>query len=155
MLAGAGDELQGIKRGIMEIADGIFINKADGENIDKANLAIREYKNAIHFFPPNKNNWIPVVNSCSATENKGIDSIWEVVENFINLTTINSSFNENRKQQAKFWLEHTIQSSIMSLFYSDKNVSKKLKELETSVLDGGTSPFKAAKELIAIFKNKS
>ena len=155
MLAGAGDELQGIKRGIMEIADGIFINKADGENKTKAKLAIQEYKNAIHLFPANKNNWIPKVDSCSAIENKGINTIWEVVGSFVNLTTTNGSFDENRKQQAKFWLEHTIQESVTSLFYADKNVALKLKELESSVLEGKSSPFKAAKELIAIFKSQS
>ncbi len=153
MLAGAGDELQGIKRGIMEIADGIFINKADGENTKKARLAIQEYKNAIHLFPPNLNNWIPKVDSCSAIENKGVDRIWEVIESFKNLTISNGSFHENRKKQAKFWLEHTIQESVKSLFYTDEKVATKLKELENDVLEGNLSPFKAAKELVSIFKS--
>ncbi len=153
MLAGAGDELQGIKRGIMEIADGIFINKADGENIDKAKLAIQEYKNAIHLFPPNSNGWTPKVLSCSAIENKGITAIWEVIESFIHLTTSNGSFSNTRKLQSKFWLEHTIDSSIKALFYANEEVNSKIKELENQVTEGVISPFKAARELITIFKS--
>tara|TARA_B100000809_G_scaffold126357_1_gene124574 strand:+ start:2568 stop:3587 length:1020 start_codon:yes stop_codon:yes gene_type:complete len=153
MLAGAGDELQGIKRGIMEIADGIFINKADGNNMIKAKIAIREYKNAIHLFPANNNNWIPKVSSCSAIENEGISEIWEVIESFKNLTIQNSSFYENRKQQAKFWLEHTINISIKEEFYANDNVKNKLTELESKVIEGTLSPFKAAKELLDIFKS--
>jgi LAO/AO transport system kinase len=153
MLAGAGDELQGIKRGIMEIADGIFINKADGNNMIKAKIAIREYKNAIHLFPANNNNWIPKVSSCSAIENEGISEIWEVIESFKNLTILNSSFYENRRQQAKFWLEHTINISIKEEFYANDNVKNKLTELESKVIEGTLSPFKAAKELLTIFKS--
>jgi LAO/AO transport system kinase len=153
MLAGAGDELQGIKRGIMEIADGIFINKADGNNMIKAKIAIREYKNAIHLFPANNNNWIPKVSSCSAIENEGISEIWEVIESFKNLTILNSSFYENRREQAKFWLEHTINISIKEEFYANDNVKNKLTELESKVIEGTLSPFKAAKELLTIFKS--
>ena len=153
MLAGAGDELQGIKRGIMEIADGIFINKADGDNINNAKQAIQEYANAIHLFPANENGWVPKVASCSALENEGISTIWEVVESYINHTTINGTFIQNRKSQAKFWLEHTISSSIMALFLSDEKVKNKLKEMETKVVEESLSPFKAARELLALFKS--
>jgi LAO/AO transport system kinase len=153
MLAGAGDELQGIKRGIMEIADAIIINKADGDNKDKADIAIREYKNAIHLFPPNSNNWTPKVDACSAIENKGIENVWEIIESFKNLTISNGSFEETRKQQAKFWLEHTVNSSLQTLFYTDKNVKDKLLSIENKVISGEISPFKAAKELLEIFKN--
>ena len=153
MLAGAGDELQGIKRGIMEIADAIIINKADGDNKDKANLAIREYKNAIHLFPANSNDWIPKVDACSAIENSGIENVWEIIESFRNLTISNGSFEASRKQQAKFWLEHTINSSLQTLFYNDKNVRDKLTIIENKVISGEISPFKAARELLHIFKN--
>jgi len=152
MLAGAGDELQGIKRGIMEIADGIFINKADGENIDKAKLAIQEYKNAIHLFPPNNNGWIPKVASCSAIENKGIAEVWDIIESFYNLTISNGYIDQNRKDQSKFWLKHTISSSVKEIFYSNENVKDKLKDIEEQVTNGAISPFKAARELIDIFK---
>ena len=153
MLAGAGDELQGIKRGIMEISDGIFVNKADGENIERAKLAVQEYKNAIHLFPPNNNKWIPKVDTCSAIENKNIDCIWSSIESFKNLTSENGSFIENRKQQSKFWMEHSINSSIKELFNSNPQVNSRKKELEKKVTEGSISPFKAAQELIAIFKS--
>lgn len=153
MLAGAGDELQGIKRGIMEIADAIIINKADGDNKNKAKLAIREYKNAIHLFPANTNNWIPKVDACSAIENTGIENVWEIIENFKNLTVSNGSFEENRKQQAKFWLENTVNDALQTLFYNDKNVKEKLTTIQNQVINGEISPFKAAKELLNSFKN--
>lgn len=153
MIAGAGDELQGIKRGIMEIADAVIINKADGENIHNTKLAIQEYKNALHLFPANKNGWIPKTASCSAIESKNIDTTWDIIESFVNHTTINNSFLENRKEQAKFWLEHTINSSLTTLFYTDKNITIKLKIFEKKVMQGEISPFKAAKELMEIFKS--
>ncbi len=152
MLAGAGDELQGIKRGIMEIADVLIINKADGSNIDSANLAQQEYKNAIHLFPPNDNGWLPKVGSCSSTENKGISDTWEIIESYFKLTQSNNSFYTNRKLQAKFWLENTINNSIKELFYANKKIQTKIQELEMMVMSGVISPFKAARELLSIFK---
>jgi LAO/AO transport system kinase len=153
MLSGAGDELQGIKRGIMEIADAIVINKADGNNIDKSNLAMQEYKNALHLFPSNNNGWTPQVSSCSSIENKGIEEVWRIVESFIQLTKSNQSFINNRKIQSKFWLQHTISSSINELFYANKNVMSKVNELENMVMAGDLSPFKAAKILLSTFKS--
>ena len=153
MLAGAGDELQGIKRGIMEIADGIFINKADGNNVENSKQAIQEYKNALHLFPLNNNGWTPKIASCSAIENKGIADIWDVVESFINHTKTNSWFTTNRKQQAKFWLKHSIDLSLLTLFFSDEKVKTKLRSLENQVINGEISPFKAARQLLAIFKS--
>jgi LAO/AO transport system kinase len=153
MLSGAGDELQGIKRGIMEIADGVFINKADGENKVNAKLATQEYKNALHLFPANDNNWIPKVASCSATDSIGIKESWEVVESFVNLTTSNGYFESNRAGQAKFWLEHTIDSSIKAIFYSTESVKNEIGNIEDQVIKGIISPFKAARKLITLFKN--
>lgn len=153
MLAGAGDELQGIKRGIMEIADAVIINKADGDNLQKAKLASSEYKNAIHLFPPNSNNWIPKVSTCSAVNNTGIEDAWNIVQSFKNLTISNGEFNNNRKQQAKFWLEQTINENLKTLFYDNKLVKQQLERLEQSVKKGEVSPFKAANELINVFKN--
>ena len=150
MLAGAGDELQGIKRGIMEIADAIIINKADGNNIDKANIATQEYNNAIHLFPANDNGWIPKVNSCSSTEDIGIEVIWEIIESYFELTKSNETFYTNRKLQSKFLLEHTINASIKELFYTHKQVKVKLDELENLVMEGKLSPFKDAQEIIKL-----
>jgi len=152
MLAGAGDELQGIKRGIMEIADAIVINKADGNNIDKANSAVQVYKNAAHLFPANENDWIPKIGICSAIENTGIAKIWGIIENYIQVTQSNNSFYTNRRFQSKFWLNHTINALIKELFYTDKKIKNRLRELEIKVMDGKISPFKAAKELLYYFK---
>lgn len=154
MLAGAGDELQGIKRGIMEIADAVIINKADGDNLEKAKLASREYKNAIHLFPPNSNNWTPQVDICSSINQKGIENVWKIIESFKNLTVSNGSFNKNRSEQAKFWLEQTINDDLKNLFYQDSKIKTRLNELEILVTTGSMSPFKAAKELISLFKNQ-
>lgn len=152
MLAGAGDELQGIKRGIMEIADAVIINKADGDNLTKAKLASREYKNALHLFPANTNNWIPKVAICSAYEKTGISEVWKIIESFKNLTISNGSFEANRKQQAKFWLEQTINDSLKTLFYGNEKIKSKITAIENDVIKGNTSPFKAAKELLELFK---
>ena len=152
MLAGAGDELQGIKRGIMEIADAVVINKADGDNLDKAKLASREYKNALHLFPVNSNEWIPKVTICSSTENTGIIETWEIIESFKNQTISNGFFEANRKQQAKFWLEQTINDDLKLLFYENEKVKSKIASIENKVIEGNLSPFKAAKELLYLFK---
>ena len=152
MLAGAGDELQGIKRGIMEIADAVIINKADNDNLEKAKLASREYKNALHLFPPNTNNWIPEVATCSAYEKTGISDVWTIIEKFKHQTISNGSFKDNRKQQAKYWLEQTINNNLMSIFYGNEKVKSQIQGIETKVIEGKTSPFKAAKELMTLFK---
>lgn len=152
MLAGAGDELQGIKRGIMEIADAVVINKADGDNLYKAKLASREYKNALHLFPANNNGWTPKVSICSALESTGISETWKIVESFKNLTVSNQSFETNRKLQAKFWLEQTINEDLKNLFYENEKVKSKITTIENKVIEGIISPFKAAKELLDLFK---
>ena len=153
MIPGAGDELQGIKRGIMEMADAIFINKADGENIKKAQLAQQEYKNALHLFPPNENGWIPKVEICSALEKDNIDVLNEIINQFFLLTNSNGSFKKNRKEQAKFWFDETISDSIKELFYNDPKIKSSITQLENEVVKGEISPFKAAKKLIDLFKS--
>lgn len=154
MLAGAGDELQGIKRGIMEIADAVVINKADGDNLKPAKNAVQEYKNALHLFPQNKNQWTPKVSFCSAIENTGIENVWEIIESFQNLTISNNSFNTNRKQQAKFWLEHSINDSLKELFNSDEKIKALFPDTEKDVVEGKISPFQAARFLISEFKKR-
>jgi LAO/AO transport system kinase len=153
MLAGAGDELQGIKRGIMEIADGVVINKADGDNIEQAQAAIQNYQNAIHLFPQNENGWIPEVTSCSVIEHRNIDAVWAIVEKYSELTIANGSFSANRKLQAKFWLKHAIESSIKEQFYANEVIQEKLKDFENKVSNGEISPFHAATELLKIYNS--
>lgn len=152
MLAGAGDELQGIKRGIMEMADTIVINKADSEEVQKVKIAQQNYKNALHLFPPNENEWIPKVTSCSALNQKGIDEIWEIIMSFTNHTKIKGYFEENRKQQARYWFKETITNSLLDIFYHDKNIKEQIIGLEKDVMNGKISPFKAAQLLVGNFK---
>lgn len=148
MLAGAGDELQGIKRGIMEMADAIVINKTDIENKDRVKLAQQHYINALHLFPSNENGWIPLVESCSAINNDGISTIWEIISQYKEQTYLNGWFNKKRKQQAKFWLSETINSNVLAMFYNNPSIKTLLQKMEKEVVDGKTSPFKAAKILL-------
>lgn len=152
MLAGAGDELQGIKRGLMEMADTIVINKTDIENTDRVNLAQQHYKNALHLFPANENGWIPKVESCSAINNNGISAIWKIITEYRELTYGNGWFDKKRKQQAKYWLSETINSSVIAMFYNNSTIKSLLQKTEKNVVDGKISPFKAAKILLNHYK---
>jgi len=148
MLAGAGDELQGIKRGIMEMADTVIINKADGSNIKKAELAKLNYKNALHLFPPTKSNWIPNVLLTSAIENKGIKEVWSSISDYKKLTEKNNYWQYKRQQQAKYWMHETILESLKSNFYNNEDNKNKIAEFEQMVLNNKINPFNAAKELL-------
>jgi len=148
MLAGAGDELQGIKRGIMEMADTIIINKADGNNIDKAKLAKKEYENALHMFPPTPSGWVPNVLLTSAIENKGIDEVWKTITDYQKLTKENGYWQQNRNRQAKYWMHETILESLKNHFYQNPDNKELIKEYEQKVLDGKISPFEAAQLLL-------
>jgi len=151
MLAGAGDELQGIKRGIMEMADTITITKADGDNLNKSKSAVGDYKRAIHLFPEKTNNWTPKVLTCSAYENQGIEDIWETISSFVNHCVTNNHFEENRKKQAQFWLHESIQEQLGNYFYQNPKVKSELAHLEKEVVEGKISPFIAANKLISLF----
>lgn len=148
MLAGAGDELQGIKRGIMEMADAIVITKADGDNINNSKRARIEYKNALHLFPPNDNDWIPKVGICSAYNNTGIEDVWENIHNFKNHTTINGYFDKKRQSQAKYWMYETINEELKREFYNNEAVISTIEKMEKQVTEGNLSPFTAAHALL-------
>ena len=152
MLAGAGDELQGIKRGIMEMADALSITKADGDNFIKSKTAVGDYKHAIHLFPAKKNNWIPKVLTCSALENTGVQEIWNTIESFVNHCVTNGTFESDRKKQAQYWLHESIQEQLGTYFYENPEVKVLLPELEKRVLEGNLSPFIGANQLIDLFK---
>ena len=155
MLAGAGDELQGIKRGIMEMADAIAITKADGENIQKANMARVEYQNALHLFPPTESGWVPQVLICSALKKTGIDKLWETIEEYMNKTRDNNYFIHKRKQQSKYWMYESINEALKNNFYLQKDIKSKLKNLENSVLNEEMNSFLAAKIIVDDYlKNK-
>jgi len=148
MLAGAGDELQGIKRGIIEMADAIFINKADGDNVSKAKMAKNEYSNALHLFPPPESGWIPVVETCSAQSHEGITRVWETIEDFCSFTKKNGFFSARRMEQDRQVLFDTIDETLRSGFYFRKDIALLLKKLEADVVAGIISPYSAAKELL-------
>jgi LAO/AO transport system kinase len=148
MLAGAGDELQGIKRGIMEMAELIAINKADGNNIEKAQMAKVQYNNAIHLFPKKDSEWDPKVLTCSATVKSGISEIWYQIENYKELTLQNGYFAVKRNLQATYWMHETIQEQLRRDFYDDPVIKAKIKELEKQVLEDKLSSFVAAGQLL-------
>jgi LAO/AO transport system kinase len=152
MLAGAGDELQGIKRGIMEMADAIAITKADGDNLNRSKAAVGDYKRAIHLFPAKSNHWIPKVLTCSSYEKRGITEIWETISSFVDLCVMNGHFEENRKKQAQFWLHESIQEQLGNYFYENPKIKTELAHLEKEVVNGKISPFVAANQLITLFR---
>lgn len=147
-IAGAGDELQGIKRGIMEMADAIAINKADGNNIEKAQLAKVQFKNALMLFPPHESEWNPKVLTCSAIESTGVKEIWECILEFVEAVNKNNYFDKNRSEQAKYWMYETINERLKSNFYHNENIKKSLPEFENNVLEHKISSFIAAHKLL-------
>ena len=153
MLSGAGDELQGIKKGIMEMADALVITKADGDNVKKASIAAREYKNALHLFPPNPNNWIPSVFTCSALSGENMDEALKTIRSFENHVKVNGHFQKNRREQDKRWLSETLKELILSGFFTNAELLEKLKLNEQRVIDGEISSFQAAEELYEAYKH--
>ena len=154
MLAGAGDELQGLKKGIMEMADAIAINKADGQNTLAAAIAVQEYTNALHLFPKSESGFDPRVVSCSALDGSGINEVWEMILAFQNITTSNGYLSKNRQLQNLDWMQDYIRQTLEDKFYEKFSVSKKLEILEKAVLDGSVLPISAAEELLEIFFNR-
>lgn len=148
MLAGGGDELQGIKRGIMEMADLIVINKADGDNLSKAELAKSEYENALHLLPALPSGWFPRVVTASATQNKGFITIWETIETYLAHTKNNNFFIKNRQEQAFFILKDSIARYLISHFYENSIIHSMMKKFEQQILDQQISPYEAAKLLL-------
>ncbi len=155
MLAGAGDELQGIKRGIMEMADTIVINKADGNNVKKAEMARIEYKNALHLFPLSPSKWSPRVLTCSSLENRGITEVWETVRDYVSMTKSNGWFWERRREQAVTRMHETVMDTLKYSFYSHPEVQALLPELEKQLLEGEITSYKPALILLEkYFKTK-
>ena len=144
MLAGAGDELQGIKRGIMEMADTIAISKADGDNKNKAIVAETEYKNALHLFPPSNNDWETKVLSCSAITSFGINDLWKHINDFFILTRKNGALDKKRLNQSKYWMHESIKEKLMSHLYSNSKYSQLIEKMENDIIQNKLSPFTAA-----------
>lgn len=151
MLAGAGDELQGIKRGIMEMADSIVINKADGDNLRKAQQAQQEYQNALHLMPPSKSGWIPQVKTCSALEKTGIAEIWTLIETYQQDVTKNGFWEEKRKQQNIDWMENFIRQALEEHFFQNQKVQALWKEISQEVGQGKLPALNAVKQLLKAY----
>lgn len=149
-LAGAGDELQGIKRGIIEMADAIVINKADGDNLKAAKNAKLEFNRALHLYPPKASEWTPKVSLCSALEETGITEVWEMILKYKTLVDKNNYFEINRHNQNKFWLLQTINEHLKSRFYKDPTIKKALEEQLHAIENNETTPFAAAKLLLKL-----
>ena len=149
-LAGAGDELQGIKRGIMEMADAIAINKADDDNVKQAKLAQVEFKRAMHLYPEKASGWQPKVTLCSALKNEGIAEIWKQLENYLEITKNNGYFETHRKEQNKFWLMQTIEERLKSDFFNSPKVKKELNKQLKQIEEGKATPFAAAEVLLKL-----
>ena len=151
VLAGAGDELQGIKRGIVEMADALVVTKADGANVEKAHEARRDYRNALTLFPPKESEWWPRVLTCSAFSGEGIDEIWKMIETYCTHTQENGFFETQRQQQARNWMLQTIEHHLREDFFAHPGVKKAIDRVEKQVTDGTISSFSAAQKLLAIF----
>ncbi len=149
-LAGAGDELQGIKRGIIEMADAITINKADGDNLKRAKLAKVEFNRALLLYPEKSSNWQPKVTICSALHNKGIEDIWSMILNYIEITTKNEFFIAKRNEQNKFWLIQTVEEQLKSDFFNRKKIKTALAEQLQLIENNKTTPFAAADYLLKL-----
>mgnify|MGYP000244280454 CR=1 FL=1 len=147
-LAGAGDELQGIKRGIIEMADAIVINKADGDNVKNAKIAKVEFNRALHLYPLKENNWQPKVLTSSALKKSGIEEIYKMIQQYFELTKENNYFLEKRNEQNKYWLLSTIEENLKTNFYNNPKIKLALQEEIQELKNGKTTPFSAANRLL-------
>jgi LAO/AO transport system kinase len=147
-IAGAGDELQGIKRGIMEMADAIVINKADGDNVRKSKLAKVEFGRALHLFPTKKSGWIPTTSTCSSITREGISEVWETINKYVGQTQSNNYFYNKRKDQNQYWMLETINEQLKTNFFNHPEIEKLLDENKKAVQNDEISPFAAAQLLL-------
>ena len=154
-LAGMGDELQGIKRGIMEMADGIIVNKADGDNIVRAKMAAECYRNALRLFPPAESGWIPQVLTYSGYYGIGIQEVWEMINEYIAFVKKTGYFEKKRYEQAKYWMYESINEMLRDSFYSHPGIETLLPEMEKKSLNQEISSFAAARKLIDIFLHRN
>jgi LAO/AO transport system kinase len=151
MLAGAGDQLQGIKRGIMEMCDAMIITKADGNNTSHASRAKAEYASALHLFPARDDGWFPPVLTTSALEGKGLDDVMNIMNEFVQWMQQRGLLEERRKQQNLSWLHETVRAGIIDRFYHNASVMEHVRKMEAEVASGALSPFQAATELLSIY----
>ena len=154
MLSGAGDDLQGIKRGIMEMSDLIAITKADGNNEEKAEGAKALYAGALHLFPPTDSGWVPTAVTSSAVTKKGLDVILQNIEEYFKLVKKNGYYDLKRRQQAKYWMYESINETLKNDFYDNPKIDKALQKTEQQVLAGQIDSFMAAEQLIDLYREE-
>lgn len=154
MIPGAGDELQGMKRGIMELADALLINKADGDNIERAERAKAEFVNALHLYPVPPSGWAPQVKTCSSLEGTGIREVWEMIKAYSQHAGQNNYFTQRRTEQNSFWMYQALQEGLKSRFFNDPVTRNRLDELEELIKTDQVSSFAAASELLENYFNR-
>jgi LAO/AO transport system kinase len=154
MLAGAGDELQGIKRGIMEMADAVVITKADGSNVQRTEIAKAEFTNALHLYPPSESGWIPKVMSCSAKDGQGLDEVWNMIISYEDHAKRSGYFQKNRNQQAIARMYDSIHESLKSEFYNFPGMVKKIEEYKQKILHNKISSYQAAQKILESYLKK-
>ena len=153
-LAGTGDELQGIKRGIMEMADGIVINKCDGDNVERAKLAAAQFRSALHLFPTPPSGWSPKVLTYSGYYELGIDEVWKMIDEYFEFVHKNGYFEERRRQQEKYWMYETINEQLKRHFYTNPVIEEMLAAKKQMVLSARQSSYVAASDVLDYyFKN--
>ena len=152
-LAGTGDELQGIKRGIMEMADGIVINKADGDNVGPAQLAQAQFRSALHLFPPTASGWSPEVLTYSGYYELGIAEVWDMIDRYFDFVKANGYFDAKRREQARYWMYESIDERLRANFYNNPAVAALLRENEAEVLANRRSSFIAARDVLYYYFN--
>lgn len=153
MISGAGDEIQGIKKGVLELADGVAVNKADGDNIEKAKQTRKEYESALHLRMPETRTWSAPVLICSALKMTGIDKIWETVLDHRKKITDSGELEEKRKKQSVAWMKELFEDGVKEWFYNKHDAKKRLKKLRREVENGSISPTSAAGELLKVLED--
>lgn len=150
-VAGTGDELQGIKRGIMEISDGIVINKCDGDNVKRCEMAAQNYRNALHFFPMPESGWNRQVLTYSGFYGNGVKEVWDMVYNYFDFVKENGYFDYRRREQNKYWMYETIDNSLRNRFYNNPSIKQALLAMEKNIQDGTKTSFMAAADLLEMY----
>lgn len=154
-LAGAGDELQGIKRGVVEMADGVAVTKADGKNVDAARRACSQLRNALELFPTPPSGWKPQVHTCSAVTGEGLDRISQTILEYEVYSRASGYFESRRKSQAQHWFHQAVDIGIRERFFANPEIDERRRELDEAVMSGRISATVAAEELLALWQSGS
>ena len=149
-IAGAGDELQGIKKGVLEVADAIAVNKADGDNINRAKLAKKQYETALHLVTPSSPNWMPPVMTCSAVEMIGLEEIWQTIIRHEEIMTASGELQKKRQEQAMSWMWFLVKEGLETWFYHHPQVKERIPEIKKMVEEQKIAPTRAADELVSV-----